>query len=125
MRRSLASLLLMVSACTSGTTPPPVRRAAIVPLPSIAAMPRGGLERVLGQTERGLIAQFGKPDAALNEGSARKLQFLSGICILDTYLYPKGPGAPVVTHVDARQPNGAPIDRASCVGAIARRGGGK
>ncbi|WP_374135865.1 hypothetical protein [Sphingomonas sp.] len=125
MRRLLASLLLMVSACTTSTTPPPVTRAAATPIPSSATLPRGGLERVLGQNERSLIALFGKPDAALTEGTARKLQFVSGSCILDTYLYPKGAGAPVVTHVDARQPDGSPIDRVSCVGAIARRGGGK
>ncbi|MBA4048990.1 MAG: hypothetical protein C0476_10665 [Sphingomonas sp.] len=125
MRRCMAGLLLMVSACTTGTTPPPVTRAAATPIPTNATLPRGGLERVLGQNERGLIALFGKPDAALNEGAARKLQFASGICILDTYLYPKGTGAPVVTHVDARQPNGTPIDRASCVAAITRRSGGK
>lgn len=125
VRQSLTSLVLMLGACTTGTATPPATRAPIVPLPSAPAMPRGGLERVLGQTERGLIALFGKADAALSEGSARKLQFASGICILDTYLYPKGAGAPVVTHIDARQPNGSPIDRASCIAAIVRRGGGK
>lgn len=129
MRRYLAlaalTLALAQGGCTTATpSPAPVSRAAAIPVPR-ATLPRAGLERVLGQTERGLIALFGKPDAEVNEGTARKLQFASGICILDAYLYPKGTSAPVVTHIDARQPNGSPIDRASCVAAITRRGGGK
>ena len=34
-------------------------------------------------------------------------------------------GEPTVRHIDARQRNGAPIDRASCVAALTRRDGGK
>jgi hypothetical protein len=132
MRIPLASLAILVAATLGGctttatSTAPPVTRAAPVPLPGTStSLPRVGLERVLGQNERGLIALFGKPDADVTEGAARKLQFASGICVLDAYLYPKGSGAPVVTHVDSRQPDGSPIDRASCVAALTRRGGGK
>ena len=55
----------------------------------------------------------------MREGTARKLQFKEPICVLDAYLYPKGSGEPIVTYVDARQPDGSPIDRASCVGGAA------
>jgi hypothetical protein len=84
-----------------------------------------GLERVLGQDSAGLIRLFGQPDADVREGAARKLQFQSGICVLDAYLYPKGTEAPRVTYIDAREPDGSTIDRASCVAALTRRDGGK
>ncbi len=124
IRLALATLALPIGGCSTSSVAPPVVRAAPVPIPS-APLPRVGLERVLGQNERALITLFGKPDADVTEGAARKLQFASGICVLDAYLYPKGSGAPVVTYVDARQTNGSPIDRASCVAALTRRGGGK
>ena len=123
-RLALATLALTVVGCSTTSATPPAVRAALVPIPN-APLPRVGLERVLGQNERGLVALFGKPDAEVTEGTARKLQFASGICVLDAYLYPKGSGAPVVTYVDARQTNGSPIDRASCVAALTRRSGGK
>jgi hypothetical protein len=50
--------------------------------------------------------------------SARKLQFIGPICVLDAYLYPKGAREAVATYVDARQPDGRDIDRASCVAAL-------
>jgi hypothetical protein len=73
----------------------------------------------------GLIHLFGQPDADVREGAARKLQFESGICVLDAYLYPKGSEAPKVTYIDAREPDGSGIDRASCVAALTRREGGR
>lgn len=72
-----------------------------------------------------LTRLFGAPNADVREGNARKLQFQSRICVLDTYLYPKGSSEPRVTYVDARQPDGRAIDRASCVAALTRREGGK
>jgi hypothetical protein len=92
-----------------------------VPTPYTSA----GLERVIGSSAAGLVQLFGEPDADMREGSARKLQFASGICVLDTYLYPKGDTEPRVTYVDAREPDGSPIDRASCVAALTRREGGR
>lgn len=84
-----------------------------------------GLDRVMGQTAAELTRTFGAPDADVREGTARKLQFQGPICVLDTYLYPKAGREPTVTYVDARQPDGRPIDRASCVAALSRRNGGK
>jgi hypothetical protein len=78
-----------------------------------------GLEHVIGNTARGLIGQFGRPDLEAREGPAHKLQFISPICVLDAYLYPpRGGGEPVVTHVDARLPDGREMDRSSCVAAL-------
>ncbi len=83
-----------------------------------------GLDQVMGRDAAQLIRLFGPPNADVTEGPGRKLQFSSGICVLDAYLYPKG-GAPLVSWLDARQPDGSAIDRASCVAALSRRSGGK
>ena len=93
---------------------PPVQR--VVPYNST------GLENVMGRTARMLKAQFGQPDLDVREGPARKLQFGGAACVLDAYLYPpQGGGEPIVTHIDARLPDGRDMDRASCVAALTRR----
>ena len=107
---------LVLAGCGEGGTVAP-RPAREIPLPSI---PGGvaGLDRVMGQSGGALIGLFGPPVADVREGTARKLQFGNATCVLDAYLYPKGRGEPVVTYLDARQTDGSPIDRASCVGAL-------
>ena len=107
---------LVLAGCGEGSTLAP-RPPREIPLPTI---PGGvaGLDRVMGQTGNALIALFGQPVADVHEGGARKLQFGNATCVLDAYLYAKGRGDPVVTYLDARQTNGSPIDRASCVGAL-------
>jgi hypothetical protein len=113
-------LALLASACAApGAVAPTVVSRPVVPYTS------AGLERVIGQNEAGLVALFGKPDADVREGSARKLQFAGPICVLDAYLYRKGSEAPRVTYLDAREPDGSTIDRASCVAALTRRDGGR
>jgi hypothetical protein len=108
---------LGLAACTGGgakpgaVAAPPARYTAV------------GLERVIGQDAGGLVRLFGQPNQEMREGTGRKLQFASGICVLDAYLYPKGSDAPRVTWLDARQPDGRAIDRASCVAALTRREG--
>ena len=111
----------LVAGCVS-----PVRETAAPPArPSVPPPPvysTNGLESVMGQSARALVALFGNPDLDVREGPARKLQFLGPACVLDAYLYPPRSGAePVVTHVDARQPDGRDIDRSSCVAALSRR----
>ena len=81
-----------------------------------------GLEMVMGRTASALIALFGDPGLDLREGPARKLQFLGATCVLDAYLYPpRRGGDPVVTHIDARLPDGHDTDKAACVAALSRR----
>jgi hypothetical protein len=110
----LAGLALLTACASTGpvtvsAAPPPVRIEA-------------GLDRVMGKDARALIALFGSPDQDVREEPARKLQYASNICVLDAYLYPSAAGRePVVTHVDARLPNGDDIDRASCIAALSRR----
>ena len=113
---------LLLAGCGEAATPRPIVLAPIVLRPISTT----GLERVMGQNAAELTRTFGNPDADVREGTARKLQFKGPICVLDTYLYPsKSGGESTVTYVDTRQPDGRPIDRASCVAALARRGGGK
>ena len=81
-----------------------------------------GLERVLGTNARGLVALFGPADQDVHEEGSQRLQFRGPICVLDAYLYPESKGRdPIVTYLDARQPDGRDIDRASCVAALTRR----
>lgn len=120
----ILALGLSVAACGEAPLARPATPSAVAvkPLPAAAA---SGLDRVMGQNAAGLTQLFGNPDADIREGTARKLQFQGSYCVLDTYLYPEKGKEPIVTHIDARQPDGSPIDRASCVAALARRGGGK
>ncbi len=119
MRIALVLLPLLVAGCATTVSPPPPPLAATRSPPMI----KTGLDRVLGQTVRGLTALFGEADQDVREAEgARRLQFAGPICILDAYLYPPHPGAESeVSYVDARQPDGRDIDRASCVAALTRR----
>jgi hypothetical protein len=108
--------LLVLAGCTA-----PTERPLTVAARPPVALPPAGLERVMGQDSAALGRLFGQPTADVREGTARKLQFSGPICVLDAYLYPQGDAAPRVTWVDARQPDGGPIDRASCVAALSRR----
>jgi hypothetical protein len=106
---------LALAACGGGARP---EAAVARPIP----FPTGsGLNAVIGKDAGALTALFGQPNADVREGAGRKLQYAGPICVLDAYLYPKGSGAPVVTWVDARQTDGSPIDKASCVGALQHR----
>lgn len=114
MRKTLAlAAALALSACAA--TPP-----ASLPATSPTLMTTSGLEAVLGQTAAGLTRLFGEPSQDFHEPGARKLQFANASCVLDTYLYAQGPGDPVVTYVDARNPQGEDVDRARCVEALRR-----
>ena len=122
-RAGLATLLggALVAGCVAPPreAPAPLRAPAPPPAPTYSTL---GLESVMGSNARALVALFGNPDLDVREGTARKLQFLGPICVLDAYLYPPRQGAdPIVTHVDARLPDGRDIDRSSCVAALSRR----
>jgi len=82
-----------------------------------------GLEGVIGADAGGLIRVFGPPRLDVIEGDARKLQFASGACVLDIFLYPpRREAEPVATYVDARRAtDGRDVDRAACIAALRRR----
>ena len=109
----IASLGLLAGACAAVPEAAPVQGVT----PPVVST--SGLERVLGHNAGALVALFGPPDLDVREDQARKLQFAGPICVLDAYLYPRAGHEPVVTYVDARQPDGRDIDRASCVSALA------
>ena len=113
--------MLVLAGCASTSAAPPVRtapRAVERPVSYTST----GLEAVLGRTARMLEVQLGKPRLDVREGPARKLQFAGPACVLDAYLYPpKASGEPIVTHIDARMPDGRDFDRASCVAALTRK----
>jgi hypothetical protein len=117
---ALAAVLL--AGCVAPSIEAPPARAPAPPPQPAPTYRTAGLETVMGQSARGLVALFGAPDLDVREGAGRKLQFLGPICVLDTYLYPPRAGAePVVTHIDARLPDGRDMDRSSCVAALSRR----
>jgi hypothetical protein len=103
---------------TAPAVRPPAQREAPPPAPR-----RRGLDDVMGHDARALVALFGNPALDVREGRARKLQFLGPACVLDAYLYPPrgGGGEPVVTHVDARLPDGRDTDRGGCIALLSRR----
>jgi len=111
-----AALLLLVAGCTAQAPP------QAMPAPPAPTYSATGLDSVIGRTAQALEGQFGRPALDIQEGSARKLQFASTICVLDLYLYPPSQGAAaVVTYLDARLPDGRDFDRASCVAALLKR----
>lgn len=113
-----AALLLGGCATTKVEPPPPAARPAAQPI----IVNTSGLAAVMGRNARALESLFGKPDLDVREGTARKLQFIGPACVLDTYLYPpRAGGDPIVTHMDARLPDGRDMDRSSCIAALSRR----
>lgn len=120
VRPAALILLSALAGCAVPERAPPV----VAPPPPLyqRPLPQQGLDRVMGQTAAALVRLFGAADLDVREASSRKLQFGSGICVLDAYLYPLQPGRePVVTHIDARDLQGRDFDRASCIAALARR----
>lgn len=109
-----------LAACASTTT-----STGSTGLPAVSGSPLSsvaGLEIVMGKTADQLTRLFGNPQLDISEPPARKLQFASGACILDAYLYPQESGGPQrVTHIDTRRSDGAAVDRVSCVNALRLR----
>jgi hypothetical protein len=120
LQRWIPLVALVLAGCASGAAEQQrPSGAAAAPPPRYTPV---GLESVLGRTAGVLQAEFGQPELDVREGTARKLQFVSQICVLDAYLYPpKAGGQPIVTHVDARLPDGRDMDRASCVAALQQK----
>lgn len=132
---SLSAVLL--SACAGGAGPRATTRAPSAGqrpatnahLGGAAARPAGangrpisGADAVMGRDMAALVRLFGTPRLDVTEGAGHKLQFANDRCVLDAYLYAPRAGADaVVTHVDARSPDGEDTDRAGCIAALQRR----
>ena len=110
------ALLAVLAACASGGGRPPAPEPARPVVATRTEPLAAGVGRSAAQLERLL----GAPALDVREGTARKLQFRSPVCVIDFYLYPPRGGAePVVTHIDARRPTGEDFDGASCFAALA------
>ena len=60
-------------------------------------------------------SRFGEPRLDIRDRTVRKLQFMTGGCVIDAYLYATARGKePIVTHTDARTPEGRDVDLAVC-----------
>ena len=117
----LLTAALAACAAPQQRAAPPVRAAHPPPV-ATPVHTLTGVEAVMGHDARTLISLFGTPGLDLREGPARKLQVLGPACVLDAYLYaPRRGGEAVVTHVDARLPDGRDTDRAACVATLSRR----
>jgi hypothetical protein len=117
LRMKLSAILVPTLLAGCVPSPEPAGRAAP---PPVVQLP--GIVNVMGSNARTLERAFGRPNLDVREGPARKLQFSSPVCVLDTYLYPpRAGGEPIVTYVDARLPDGRDVDRTSCIAAISRR----
>ncbi|MFD1952460.1 hypothetical protein ACFSGX_16915 [Sphingomonas arantia] len=112
-----AALLLALAGCATAPVKPGVAQAP----PRATVINPAGLERVMGRDADAVVALLGTPDQDQREDRGRRLQFVGPACVLDTYLYPKGNGKPVVTWVDARTPAGADYDRAACLAMLSRQ----
>ena len=66
-----------------------------------------------------LVHRFGTPALQIREGNSLKLQFRSGQCVLDAYLYPTGNAPYRVTYVDARTRALGKTDQALCIASLA------
>ena len=128
MRRAFASLAiaLLLGACVPS---PSYVRSAPAPTtqvrPVVAQPPataRRDADGILGERAGALTRRFGQARIDLAEGDARKLQFASGRCVLDIFLYPLEPGSPpVATHLEARlREGGSATDAASCIADVER-----
>lgn len=116
-------LLVLPAACTAPERPPPVRPVRTAPVaPPAPVIIAPGPANVMGQTSARLQSLFGRPSLDVAEGYARKLQFANAVCVLDAYLYPPAAGREaVVTHIDARLPDGRDYDANACIAALMPR----
>tara|TARA_R110000782_G_scaffold117364_3_gene207634 strand:- start:61630 stop:62016 length:387 start_codon:yes stop_codon:yes gene_type:complete len=101
--------LMLLSGCVGapggnvGMTPPPMATAYGKPQP------------LVGWDAKRLIARYGEPRLDIQDRTVRKLQFMTGRCVLDTYLYVTARGRePTVTHIDTRHSDGSDADPAKC-----------
>jgi hypothetical protein len=125
MRAILTSIALLsltaLAGCAGDSPTAPAARPATVsrrPAPAAQTPPP---PQAIGADAPTLIAQFGTPALDQREGPARKLQFRGPACVMDAYLYPSANGgAPRVTWIDTRSPQGNDTDRTTCIAALAR-----
>lgn len=111
------SLLLgaLLAACAAPERTPVVRAPDALLPPALG--------QLQGMEESQVLAVLGAASMARDEGSARQLQFIRPVCVLDVFLYPPvGGGAPRVRTGAARRPDGSLIEPSVCLALIAPAG---
>ncbi len=116
MRPILPAALCLTSVLV-GCASPTTRPGGPAPARPLPASPT----QLIGTNATGLMRLFGTPRLDIRDPTARKLQFASGRCVLDAYLYAPAAGRePLVTYVEARDPQGSAVDTAACARTLAR-----
>ena len=111
--RAVLSAVLGLSLLSGCVAPTGGGSGPSMPPPPAASY--GPPQPLVGYDAKRLIARFGEPRLDIRDRTVRKLQFETGGCVLDTYLYTMARGRePVVTYIDTRRPDGADIDPARC-----------
>ena len=111
--------MLLLAGCATAPDAEPVRPTSSAPLLSN----KHEHDNLNGMTAVDLAEHLGTPRIQIREGDGLKAQFEGPNCVLDAYLYPppSGQGAPRVTHVDARNRQGAPLSAKACIASIEGR----
>lgn len=120
--RTIAAIAMLtgMTACAAIPGAGPATPASAPAQPPASAY--GRAPRIMGADAKQLISQFGQPRLDIRERTVHKLQFANGQCVLDAYLYSPSKGRQaVVTHVDARLPDGRDTDINACAAALSRR----
>jgi hypothetical protein len=115
MRRLALVSSLILAGCAARPEAPVVQAP-----PVVSQAPPKVRSVILGLTASELVGHFGNPALQVREGVGLKLQFRSGRCVLDAFLYAaaSGTGVQRVTYVDTRLPSGAAADQAACIAAL-------
>lgn len=116
MRRVLVLLAtLSLAACATQTTPVQTQQEQAPP-----PAPENTRGHLIGLTAEELVQRFGTPALQIREGNSWKLQFRSGLCVLDAYLYPNGSSQTPyrVTYVEARTPSLGAIGQTECISSF-------
>jgi hypothetical protein len=116
MRHSILAGLLLLAACAPRPAPAPTPPQPAAP--PAAVVDRHDHRTLNGMTANELVEHFGRPRLQIREGDGTKLQFAGPNCVLDFYLYPAQGGVPRVSHIDARNSQGADFNAQACVHAI-------
>lgn len=92
---------------------PPVQEEAA---PKIAALP----PRLLGMSRAEIIKHLGQPAFQRRDQTALLLRYREGRCILDLFLYPRGPSEPLksVDYIEARAADGKRLETRPCIDAV-------
>lgn len=115
IRNTLPSLSLIAALALTACTGAGPGDVSPLPAPPPMASAYGPPKPLIGLDAKRLIARFGEPRLDIVDRTVRKLQFLTGGCVVDAYLYTTARGRePTVTHVDARWPDGKDAELTAC-----------